>query len=87
MANGIHLIGFENNKKDGKGVHFNWILSNGHRSTQRDKNLTYYDHMIPSEAIKRIRRVTFHISDCIRGFSFFDKDGGLLWKIGDTDYD
>ncbi len=37
MAKGIYLIGFENNEKDYKGACFNWILSNGDRSNQREK--------------------------------------------------
>ncbi len=85
MAKGIYLIGFENNEEDGTGVDFNWILSNGTRSTQRDEDLKYYDHMIPADALKKIRSVTIHFgTSCIWGFSFFDKDGALLWKIGDT---
>ncbi len=74
MAKGIHLIGFENNKKDGTGAYFNWILSNGARSTQRDKGITYYDHMIPKDTLKKIKSVTIYYLNCIAGFSFFDKD-------------
>jgi hypothetical protein len=40
--------------------------------------------MIPDNALKRIRSVTIHYFDVIFGFSFFDKDGALLWKIGHT---
>ncbi len=40
--------------------------------------------MIPADAIKRIRSVTVDHSDWITGFSFFDKDEALLWKIGKT---
>ncbi len=40
--------------------------------------------MIPSDSIKKIRRVTIYYRLCIGGFCFFDKDGALLWKIGDT---
>ncbi len=42
--------------------------------------------MIPADAIQKIRSVTIqqnHLHDCIRAFSFFDKDGALLWEIGD----
>jgi hypothetical protein len=39
--------------------------------------------MIPADALNKIRRVTIHYDDdCIGGFSFFDKDWALLWKIG-----
>ena len=86
MAQRIYLIGFENNKKDGTGCNFNWILSNGDRSTQRDeKHPTRYTFMIPTDALHKIRSVTIHYyPDCIGGFSFFDKDKKLLWKIGLT---
>ena len=40
--------------------------------------------MIPADALKKIRSVTIHFSDRISGFSFFDKDKKLLWKIGYT---
>ncbi len=60
-------------------------MSNGTRSTQRDEGITYYDHMLPAEALNKIRSVTVHSTyGHIRGFSFFDKDGALLWWIGDT---
>ncbi len=42
--------------------------------------------MIPDNAINRIRSVIIYHDDyCIGGFSFFDKDGALLWKIGLTE--
>jgi hypothetical protein len=40
--------------------------------------------MIPADAHNKIRSVTIHYLNCIGGFSFFDKDGALLWKIGET---
>ena len=79
------LVGFENNK-NGKSVGFNFILSNGTRSTQRDEDYpTKYTHMIPADALNRIRSITIHYHENYRitGFSFFDKDGALLWRIGD----
>ena len=81
------LVGFESNMKDGcDSSHFNFILSNGTRSTQRDKRYpTDHTHMIPKDAIKKIRSVTIHYyNDGIYGFSFLDKDGALLYKIGLT---
>ena len=43
--------------------------------------------MIPADALKMIRSVYIHyLLDCIFGFSFFDKDGALLWEIGWTTY-
>jgi hypothetical protein len=80
------LIGFENNEKDGKGNSFNFILSNGTRSTQRDKKYpTKYTHMMPADAHNKIRSVTIKYNNhCIWGFSFFDKYGALLWYHGFT---
>ena len=41
--------------------------------------------MIPADALNKIKSVTIHhIYVHITGFSFFDKDGALLWKIGRT---
>jgi hypothetical protein len=40
--------------------------------------------MIPADALTKIRSVTIHYNVCVYGFSFFDKDGALLWKIGCT---
>jgi len=41
--------------------------------------------MIPADALNKIKSVTIHhIYVHITGFSFFDKDGALLWKIGST---
>jgi hypothetical protein len=87
LASGVlHcLTGFENNQQYGTGWRFNFILCNGDRSKQRDKKMTYYTHMMPEGSHKLIRSVTIHhYSGCIIGFSFFDKERALLWKIGDT---
>jgi hypothetical protein len=80
------LVGFENDMHDGTGEHFNFILSNGTRSNQRDDWYpTNHTFMITKNAIHKIRAVTIHYySNRITGFSFFDKDGALLWKIGNT---
>jgi hypothetical protein len=45
--------------------------------------------MLPSDALNNMRSVTIHYwpNSSIDGFSFFDKDGALLWKIGVTDPD
>jgi hypothetical protein len=86
MAKGIYLIGFENDEYDGTGYCFNWILSNGDRSAQRDgERETKYDHMIPADALNKIRSVNITNANHIDGFQFFDKDGALLYKIGNTD--
>jgi hypothetical protein len=46
------LFGFENNRQDGKGMAFNFILSNGLRSKQRENNYsTEHTFMIPKDAI------------------------------------
>ncbi len=62
----------------------NFILSNGTRSLQRDEDVDYYDYMIPKDGLKKIRSVTIYYYAHIGGFSFFDKDGALLWKHGCT---
>ncbi len=42
--------------------------------------------MIPSDAIHKIRSVKiYHNTYSIGGFSFFDKNGAQLWKIGKTE--
>jgi hypothetical protein len=84
------LSGFEISLPDGEGVHLNFVLSNGARSTQiaqRDDDLYYFDHMIPADALKRIRSVNIHYNDYyITGFFFFDKNGALLWEIRTTGF-
>ena len=87
MAKGIYLDGVENNMDDGTGWYFNWILSNGDRSPQKDKKVTYCPYMMPKGAHNRIRSVKIYYRryGYIIGFSFFDKDGALLWKVGNAD--
>ncbi len=63
---------------------FNFILSNGDRSQQRDLGETYYDHILPAGSHNRIRSVNIYYIDQIAGFSFHDKEGALLWKIGNN---
>jgi hypothetical protein len=71
---------------NGKGMCFNFVLSNGTRSTQSHQGReTFYTIMIPADALNKIRSVTIHYSLWIEGFSFFDKNGALLWEIEDTD--
>jgi hypothetical protein len=41
--------------------------------------------MIPKGTHNRIRSVNIHHNWWITGFSFLDKDGALIWEIGDTD--
>ncbi len=78
-----HLAGFENNREDGTGWKMNFILSNGDRSHQRDERWpTSYTHMFPAGSHNMIRSVNIHHYDYIGGFSFYDKEGALLWKIG-----
>jgi hypothetical protein len=41
--------------------------------------------MIPKDALNKIRRATIYsLKNTISGFSFFDKDEALLYKIGCT---
>ncbi len=49
--------------------------------------MKFYDHMIPADSHKNIKRVDIHYSEryngVITGFSFFDQDHSLFWKIGE----
>ncbi len=80
------LVGFENEDKLCRGYRFNFILSNGNRSTQIDEyDPTKYTFMVPADALNQIRSVKiFHNSYHIVCFSFLDKNGAPLWKIGET---
>ncbi len=40
--------------------------------------------MLPEGAHNMIRSVTIHHTNCIHGFSFLDKEGALLWEVGNT---
>ncbi len=75
------LAGIESNEPDNTGWFFNFIFSNGKRSTQRDQGEIYHDHMIPADAHSRIRSIIIYYGyDYIDGFSFFDKQGLPIWK-------
>ena len=79
----MQLVGFEKRRRDGTDTHFNFILSNGTRTTQTEfPGRTTFDHMIPDDVINEIRSVNIYCCDYITGFSFFDKDGLWLWEIG-----
>ena len=80
------LSGFENADKDGRSCRMNFVLSNGDRSKQIEKEYpTEHTHMIPADALNKIRSVTiYYNTHHIMGFSFFDKDRKLLWETGDT---
>ena len=83
------ISNFEMEEEDGWGEGFNFILDNGTRSTQRDEFGRNYDHMIPKKALNKIRSVNIYYHDVyhfIFGFTFFDKDGALLWEIGNIWY-
>ncbi len=77
------LVGFGTSKQ-GSGSFFNFVLSNGAKSQQRDVGMTYYNHMMPEGSHKRIKSVEiYHGSDIILGFVFFDKHQKLIFKIGE----
>lgn len=78
------LVGFENNKKDGKGNRFNFICSNGEKSQQvHEEYPTSHVHMMPEGAHLLIRKVEIYYLDwCIWGFRFFDSDQNEIWRIG-----
>ena len=55
------LAGFEKNQENGIDIFFNFILSNGTRSTQRDERRpTKYTFMIPTDSLNKIRSVDIH---------------------------
>ncbi len=88
--NGVlhQIIGFGSSQKnEGTEQSFNFILCNGDRSHQGDEfHPTKYTLMMPEGFHNKIRSVRIYYYDRICGFSFFDKEGALLWKIGATTY-
>jgi hypothetical protein len=80
-----YLVGFENAEQNGTGYWFNFLLSNGDRSQQRDASMIYYDHMFPAGCHNKIRSVFIYSSVIAQGFSFYDKEGELLWSIGEIE--
>ena len=73
------LAGFENN---GGKSEFNFILSNGDRSYQRDKGEKYSTHLMPEGAFERIKSVHIYYMSCMAGFKFLDREGSTIWQIG-----
>ena len=78
------MAGFENNNKNGTGTRFNFILSNGLRSEQRDNDTFYHTHLMPLDAYLRIRSVRVYYSGIVAGFKFLDENKATIWSIGDT---
>ncbi len=75
------LAGFEN-EQDGEGFGFNFILSNGLRSNQKDNDFqTDYTFMMPEGS--EIRSVTiWYWSSVVAAFQFFDKNNTCILEIG-----
>jgi len=68
-----------------EGCCFNWILSNGDQSAQKDPDYpTTKIQMMPEGAHKRIKSVDiiYQNNRCISGFQFFDRDNMFIWQIG-----
>ena len=79
------LAGFYNDRSDGAGCNFNFIVYNDSRSTRRyEEKPAYYTFMLPKDAPNKIRAVIIHYGYFINGFRFFDKDGALVFKTGET---
>ena len=77
------LVGFENNDQFGSSSRFNFILSNGARTYQKDDGQKYYTHMMPVNS--KIKSVDiYQDNSCIYGFQFFDLDHKSIFKIGGT---
>lgn len=82
-----YLTGFELNLDASPYFSFNVIMSNGDRSRQRDKGKTFKDKTMSEGVHKKIRSVRVHYDHMgIRGFSFFDVAGVLMWEVGYTTY-
>ncbi len=62
------LLGFENTQQDGRFWVFNFVLSNGQRSEQRDVGVAYYNHVMPKD--KKVKSVDIFFINCIAGFQF-----------------
>jgi len=78
-----YITGFENDKENGVGCSFDFILSNGQRSNQRDSGSNYFSHMIPADEFHRIRIVNICYDDnFIRTLFFYDKDWDFIFRIG-----
>ncbi len=98
LKNGVlhTLAGLATRHKDENcslGGEFNFIMSNGSRSEQKYAGLKLYDHLIPADSNKNIKRVDIHqrterrhgdYNSWITGFFFFDQDHSFLWRIGET---
>ncbi len=67
---------------DGKGIEFNFIMSNGSRSLHRDQIApTTFTFFMPEAAV--LRSVNIYYNDrCVQGFQFFNQDGEVIFKIG-----
>jgi len=87
-AKGIYLAGFESDRENGDSPVFNFVMSNGDRSSKvKNSATTKYKIMIPDSVLKTMRAVTIEYStssfyDYILGFTFLDKDGSKIFKIG-----
>ena len=78
------LNGLENSRQDGTGISFNFILSNGARTQQRDRwDPTDFTHMMPKDS-RTVSVSIYSFNDRITGLKFFEKDRKLTFKIGDT---
>ena len=41
-----------------------------------------FTHLLPADSHKKIRSVDIYFEKNIKGFSFYDKLGNFIWKIG-----
>ena len=87
-AKGIYLAGFQSDNAKGDSAVFNFVMSNGDSSsTMKGSATTKNKIMIPDVVLKTMRGVTIEYStssfyDYIIGFTFIDKDGSKIFKIG-----
>ena len=93
-----HLAGIMANRPCGTGCNFNFIMSNGEKSRQREEGMKFYPFMIPENVTKGIRSVEIYYRSndlyyvkkrdrydgdlIVTGFVFYDGEMSVIWKIG-----
>jgi hypothetical protein len=83
IASGIHdlwLYAFENNNG---GTAFNFVLSNGMKTNQKDPNTNYTLFNMHEDTHKKTRKVQIYTNGLnVCGFKFFDKNSVQLFRVG-----
>ena len=69
------------NENGTNGCYFNFSLSDGAKTNQKDANYNYVEKKMNFD-IKLIKCVQVFNESYIRGFKFLDKDLKVLYEIG-----